>query len=82
MGAACICPHANTRFYQGVGPDVRWLEGDLAILERCDAVLMTPDWAKSQGAVGEHNHAQTLGIPIFYCLEGLDAYIHDRRNPQ
>ena len=31
-GAACICPHANTRFFDGVLPDKTFLDGDLDIL--------------------------------------------------
>jgi hypothetical protein len=75
MGAAAICPHANTRFYQGVVPDERWLEGDLAILERCDAVLLTPDWRISRGAMGEYEHAVERRIPVFYRLEDLAEWL-------
>lgn len=49
-GFAAICPHANTRFFQGVLYDDVWLNGDIAILKKCDAILMTPDWQKSSGA--------------------------------
>ncbi len=31
--------------------------GDREILARCDAVLMTPDWARSVGATAEHEFA-------------------------
>lgn len=65
-GAACICPHANTRFYQNAAPDSIWLDGDLEILRRCDAVVATSNWEQSQGARVEvamaHN---TLDIPVF-----------------
>lgn len=65
MGAAVICPHANTRFFQGAADDEVWLEGDLEILRRCDAVVMTKDWEKSQGAKAEHAFAEKEGVPIF-----------------
>ncbi len=77
MGAATICPHANTRFYQGVGPDARWLAGDLEILARCDAVMLTPDWLKSSGARGEVDAAHSLGIPVFYDQEDLREWLNN-----
>lgn len=66
-GAACICPHANTRFYQGTAPDTIWLNGDLEIVKRCDAVLATSDWEESVGATAEVNFAKQRGIPVFYA---------------
>ena len=75
MGAACVCPHANTRFYQGAAPDEVWLDGDLEILGRCDFVLMTPDWEKSSGARTEHDFAYHHGIDIFYDLDTLREWL-------
>ena len=66
-GAACICPHANTRFFQGAGPDSVWLEGDLKIVRRCDAILTTSDWMKSTGARHEVVLAQRLELPVFHA---------------
>src|SRR3990167_5628921 len=68
-GAAAICPHTNTRFYQGAAPDEVWLNGDLEILRRCDAVLMVEGWERSQGAGAEGEYARRLGIPVFLSLE-------------
>jgi len=65
VGAAVICPHANTRFFQGAAPDSVWLEGTLAILRKCDVVLLTKDWKRSEGARKEKIEAESLGIPIF-----------------
>jgi hypothetical protein len=63
-GHAAVCPHTNTRYYQGACPDHIWLEGDLAIIERCDGVLLTPDWERSEGARNEKIHAEAHDIPI------------------
>jgi len=76
LGAAAICPHANTRFYQGAAPDTQWLKGDLAILDKCDAVMCTLDWTRSVGARGEVDRARELGIPVFYKLEDLEDWLH------
>jgi len=78
-GAACICPHANTRFFQGECEDSVWLDGDLEILFRCDAVLMVPGWENSAGARREKEEADRLGIPVFDNLFGLRLWIRGRK---
>jgi len=75
MGAACICPHTNTRFFQGAADDAVWLDGDLEILRRCDAVLMTPDWDKSRGARAEHDEAVKCHVPVFLSLASLARWL-------
>lgn len=74
-GAAALCPHANTRFFQYAAPDDVWLRGDLAMLAKCDAILMTPDWQKSSGAREELLFAQHRGIPVFYTLTQLREWM-------
>jgi hypothetical protein len=74
-GAAAICPHANTRFFQGAAEDGLWLEGDLEILKRCDAILMTPNWTLSNGARAELACAMAHGIPAFYTLDELRRWL-------
>lgn len=66
LGFAAICPHTNTRFFQGAAPDDVWLAGDIAIMLLCDAVLMTPDWNGSYGASKERAIALDNLIPVFY----------------
>ena len=70
-GFAVICPHTLTRFYQGAAPDSVWLEGELAIIARCDALLLVPNWEQSVGTRGEIARAEELGIPVFERLEDL-----------
>jgi hypothetical protein len=74
-GAVAICPHANTRFFQHVGPDERWLNGDLVILGRCDAVIFTHDWKRSKGALAEYEYARHRGLPCFYSIGGLKKWL-------
>lgn len=64
MGYAVICPHTNTRFFQGAAPDRVWLDGDLEMLRRCDLVVVTPDWRKSRGARAEVKLAVEEDIPV------------------
>jgi len=73
-GFAVICPHANTRFFNGAANDSVWLEGDLEILRRCDAVILTYDWERSSGAKKEKQFAEELKIPVFYSV--ADAVKH------
>ena len=66
MGAAVICPHANTAMFGGTTvPDDVWLKGDLEILSRCDAVVALPRWSESKGATGEVEQAHLQGKPVF-----------------
>ena len=78
MGVAAICPHANTRFYQGAAPDNVWLEGDLEMVRRCDAVLLVEGWEKSTGTLGEIKEADAAGIPVFKTLAELFQWICDK----
>lgn len=75
LGAAAVCPHTNTRFYQGAADDSVWLDGDLEILSRCDAILMTSDWRRSSGASAEHEFAVCQDIPVFYDLDSLRRFL-------
>ena len=72
-GYACLCPHTNTRFFDGAADDAIWLAGDLAMLARCDVVLMLPGWEQSSGATAEHGYAISRGIPVVYEIERLPA---------
>ncbi len=75
LGAAAVCPHANTMFFQNAAPDNVWLDGDLAILLKCDAVLMTDDWQRSSGARAEEACAREHAIPVFYVLSELEGWM-------
>lgn len=75
IGGACICPHLNTSPFQGSLPDSIWLDGDLAILGRCDAILMMSTWEESKGAIEERAFATLFAIPIFYNIADLKKWI-------
>ena len=75
LGAAVLCPHTNTRFFQGAADDRVWLDGDLELLARCDAVMLTPDWTRSSGARAEVAFAQARGIPVFETLTVLQDWM-------
>jgi nucleoside 2-deoxyribosyltransferase len=75
LGAACICPHLNTAFFEGAAPAETWLNGDIEMLKRCDAVLMTEDWQRSSGATAERDIAIEYGIPVFYDIAVLENWL-------
>lgn len=76
-GGAALCPHTNTRFYQGACPDEVWLEGDLELLSRCDAVYLIPGWSFSVGAREESDLAHKLGKVIFTNPEKLQRWLKE-----
>ena len=75
LGAACICPHTNTRFFQGAADDAVWLDGDLEILRRCDAVLMVSGWERSSGSKAEREEAVKVHIPVFLLPVSLARWL-------
>lgn len=73
-GMAALCPHTNTRFFQGAAADEVWLDGDLELLRRCDAILLVPGWERSQGARAERACAIDLNLPVFEDLVVLQRW--------
>ena len=76
-GFAAICPHKNTEGWGGAGgmPDSVWLDGDLVMLSRCDAIVMLDSYTESQGAVVEHRYAIDAGIPVFYQIKRMASMV-------
>ena len=62
-----VTPHKNTAQFERVVPSQKpefWIDGTLALLEKCDAVVLVPGWQESIGTLGEIRHALKLGIPV------------------
>lgn len=77
QGHAVICPHTNSNLgptdprtggISGVDGRV-FLDGDLRMLARCDALYLLPRWPASRFAVCERAYASRLGMPIFVAPE-------------
>lgn len=64
-GHIAICPHKNSAYFSGSCTEENFLEGYLELLERCDDVILTPDWPRSRGTKREIMKARELDIPIF-----------------
>ena len=65
-GWAVICPHLNTANMESVADYEVFMEGDMEILFRCDAIYMLNGWLESSGAVREHNFAESSRKFIMY----------------
>lgn len=72
-GYAVICPAANSDLPISLADKEletsRWLNGDIEILAKCDAIVVAPNWMNSQGVSGEIMFAQLMNIPVFYYPE-------------
>jgi nucleoside 2-deoxyribosyltransferase len=74
-GAVALCPHTNTRFFQGAADDDIWLKGDLELLRRCDAVLLVASRETSAGTLDEILYACDNGIPVFNYLVNFKLWL-------
>ena len=66
LGYAVICPHTNTRNFDGIVTFQDFSDGDLEMMRRCDAVIFTPRWKESKGATIEHDFCVANNIPRYY----------------
>lgn len=69
QGWAVICPHANSAFMDGEDVETTremFIQGDLEILKRCDAIYMLPGWSTSRGACLELKRAKEWGLKVIY----------------
>lgn len=67
-GHYVICPHLNTAHLDRdcqEATEEQFLTGTLEMLRRCDALMLLDNWHESEGAIAEHEYAQSVGMPIF-----------------
>ena len=77
MGFAVICPHTNSAMMGGTDlAEQAFLDGDIAMLGRCDVLVLLDDWERSKGTLGEMDCALQRGIPIirWYKVTELRAF--------
>jgi hypothetical protein len=77
FGGIALCPHMNTAHFGGAHGinDEIWLEGDIELMKRCDAVFALPGWENSKGAIEEVRVARENDIPVFTTQGEVFAYI-------
>jgi hypothetical protein len=62
LGGMPVVPHSLGRSMFGTLPESFWRAGCLALLARCDGILLLPSWSSSEGAGAESNFAAQRGI--------------------
>ncbi|OHD21603.1 MAG: hypothetical protein A2Y38_02155 [Spirochaetes bacterium GWB1_59_5] len=75
---AVLCPHSMTFHFDRTFNDGYWLEATLEHMRRCDAILLVEGWAKSEGAKGEREEALAKGLPVFYNIREVLAWLRSR----
>lgn len=65
-GFAIHCPHLQTNGFQDMGKWKDFIYRDLAVLSKCDGIVMIPGWRYSKGALVEHMFASANQIPIIH----------------
>lgn len=77
-GAAALCPHANTRFFDKAGDDKVFLEGTMEMLRRCNGMVLVPGWEKSSGTKAEIREALEKHIPIYKSVTELRQHVEGK----
>jgi len=77
LGAMPVIPHANTAHpeFEQVQPYQFWIDGTIALLLRCDALITVPGWEASKGACAEVRIAGERQMPRFHTTDELRAWL-------
>lgn len=73
---APICVHMMERFMNDAIGGNKWMENDLAILGRCDAIVLAGEWKDSKGCLKEKAFAEKAGLKVFLYPEQTDELQH------
>lgn len=75
-GATVVTPHLNTQHFEQdcTCTYEDYIEGDLALLGKCDVIYMLEDWEQSGGARIEKDYARKEGIHIVFNNTELNEY--------
>lgn len=82
-GHAVICPHLNTAGFERTCQATydQYIAGDLNMIARVDAMVMTEGWAFSKGANIELDYARAIGLPVYYWPEDVPLHPTEVRCP-
>lgn len=77
LGFIALCPHLNTmHFERDCGCDYEdYMDGDMVLVERSDAMFMIPGWKDSKGACRERAYMIQLEKPVFTKLKTLEHWM-------
>ncbi len=82
LGHSVICPHINTRGFDGLIPCDDFIKGDLRQIDACDVIVMLPGWIRSEGAKVELAHAREAGLEVVYWLPALGGGVKEHKLAQ
>ncbi|MAG39596.1 hypothetical protein CMI41_01330 [Candidatus Pacearchaeota archaeon] len=68
-GHVALCPHLNSAHFEGLNTEQHFITGTLALMRRCDSVLLVPGWETSEGTKGEIEDALKREIPVYLNVE-------------
>ncbi len=76
-GYVALCPHTNSPHAESECSATYddYLNGDLELLSRCDAIVMLSNWNFSNGAKVELEFAKANNIPIFYYPDNMPTLV-------
>lgn len=72
-GMFAVCPHLNSAHMEGVADDAHFLNGTMALMRVCHAVILVSNWRSSAGALAEVAEAMRLGIPVYGRAQMSDS---------
>jgi nucleoside 2-deoxyribosyltransferase len=64
-GAAAIVPHVLSHGVEDTLTEAQWMQHCIAVLGRCDAVVVLPGYERSVGTLREMAAAEALAIPVY-----------------
>ena len=79
-GIVCISPVSNSAWMEGDIDEQVFIDGDIEILKRCDAVFLSNNWENSNGCNGECDYAKKNNIPIFTTLNELVRWANGKES--
>jgi hypothetical protein len=67
-GHFAMCPHLNTSHFEEDSEltNKDYVDRDLWMVARCDAIVMLPGWQESRGATRERDYATVQDIPVYF----------------
>lgn len=75
LGLAPLCVHSAFRYFDGTLTGQTWVDITLALMKRCDAVLVCGgNWLTSEGTRNEIRVANEIGLPVYYELAALTSH--------
>ncbi len=80
-GAFPVTPHFLGDGIEDAGTPQFWCDGTLALMRRCDAVMVVPESGESKGTTQEIREAMRRGQPVFHSEAALARWLASAADP-